>query len=286
MNKCRLCGTKTKQKRQKYCSRECFYVSKKGKLRPEHGAKVSKALKGRAFSAQRCKNISEAKKRRFTDTELEKIKHVIQMPNVISFDATNKHLCKYNISISQRIHVRLRKEYAKQKELKFLPTKIQFFTETEWAKLVNGLTTKKSATVAKQYNLNKKTIKRILDFHNLRWIRSSPCAFKGETKIEKQVREYLEEHEVSYVQEFKLDKKYFDFLINDNVLIEIQGDFWHCNPNIYNQPIHKIQKRNIKNDKDKLYLAHTNGYKVIYIWEKQLLEHGDTILDKIIEENT
>jgi hypothetical protein len=27
----------------------------------------------------------------------------------------------------------------------------------------------------------------------------------------------------------------YDFIINDNILLEVQGDYWHANPEIYNR---------------------------------------------------
>lgn len=61
----------------------------------------------------------------------------------------------------------------------------------------------------------------------------------------------------------------YDFLLSSKgILIEIDGDYWHCNPKKYpNGPINKIQKKNIQNDKEKDIVAKLKGYKLVRIWE-------------------
>lgn len=61
-------------------------------------------------------------------------------------------------------------------------------------------------------------------------------------------------------------------------LIQINGDYWHCNPKQYKaSSIVKypggIKKRAInvwKKDLKKKQTAMKNGYRVIYIWQKQI----------------
>jgi len=80
--------------------------------------------------------------------------------------------------------------------------------------------------------------------------------------------------------EFKIHtsfgNKYYDFKI-DNYLIELNGDFWHANPKIYQatdiMPFpegQKLVKDIWEKDKLKKELALQNGYKFITLWECDL----------------
>jgi len=67
-------------------------------------------------------------------------------------------------------------------------------------------------------------------------------------------------------------KKIFDFYIpSKNMIVEVDGDYWHANPLIYeNKELNKTQLRNQKNDKYKETLAKGNGYKFERVWEYDL----------------
>ena len=54
-------------------------------------------------------------------------------------------------------------------------------------------------------------------------------------------------------------------------LIEVDCDFYHCNPKLYNNgPVCKTQEINIKNDKLKNEWAQSNGYKLLRFWENDI----------------
>ncbi len=69
--------------------------------------------------------------------------------------------------------------------------------------------------------------------------------------------------------------KIFDFYIpSKNMIVEVDGDYWHANPIIYeSKDLNKTQLRNVKNDKFKEVLAKGNGYKIERVWENEL--HND-----------
>lgn len=55
--------------------------------------------------------------------------------------------------------------------------------------------------------------------------------FKGETSIEKLVKNKLKKVGISFRQEVKIGKYHADFMIgNSNILIECDGDYWHSLP--------------------------------------------------------
>lgn len=70
-----------------------------------------------------------------------------------------------------------------------------------------------------------------------------------------------------------------DFRIrNTQILIEVFGDYFHCNPNRFTDTslLTKVQLANLKRDEDKLEWYRENGYTVHIIWESDL-----TDLDKV-----
>ncbi len=62
--------------------------------------------------------------------------------------------------------------------------------------------------------------------------------------------------------------------------MEINGDFWHCNPIKYNESyIHPYIKKTASDiwlkDYNKKLNAEEYGYKVIYIWEDEIKKTKD-----------
>ena len=66
-------------------------------------------------------------------------------------------------------------------------------------------------------------------------------------------------------------KAFYDFYIPEyNTIIEVDGDFWHCNPVKFPEPQYESQKKNLIRDKEKNEWAINNGYKIIRIWENDI----------------
>lgn len=59
-----------------------------------------------------------------------------------------------------------------------------------------------------------------------------------------------------------------DFLLESNLVIEVQGDYYHCNPALFPQgPVNPSQVRWVAKDARKRQFYETNGYEVLEIWE-------------------
>jgi very-short-patch-repair endonuclease len=95
---------------------------------------------------------------------------------------------------------------------------------------------------------------------------------KKMTAPEKALDKMLKELKVNYEPQKIVGPKIYDFYIIDfNLLIEVDGDYWHANPAIYLEGDHnKTQKRNVKNDRFKDILASGRGFGLIRIWESDL----------------
>lgn len=72
--------------------------------------------------------------------------------------------------------------------------------------------------------------------------------FKGETTIEKKVRQTLEKSKLKFKQEFKIGIYRADFLILDkNIIIECDGDYWHKIPGAMDRDSRKDKYLHDKN---------------------------------------
>ena len=75
-----------------------------------------------------------------------------------------------------------------------------------------------------------------------------------------------------------------DLLINDNLIVEVFGDYWHANPSVYSsEEVLKIGKASDIWNKDRLKIDTYQqlGYKVLVIWEKDWIEDKQAQLEKI-----
>lgn len=97
------------------------------------------------------------------------------------------------------------------------------------------------------------------------------------TYNEQIIKDILEELKARYIFQKKIEynnNKFYiaDFLINDNIIIEAQGDYWHCNPNIYSKP-NNTQIKRIAHDITRKETLEKLGYVVVYIWEYDLFNN-------------
>lgn len=102
--------------------------------------------------------------------------------------------------------------------------------------------------------------------------------FKLPNKFESRMYLILDNEKIKYVSQYEVGGKYYDAYLPDyNVLLEFDGHYFH--KTTYKECVYPIQKRNLRNDNKKNWIAKTNGYKLIRIKEldyitsiKQLLE--------------
>jgi very-short-patch-repair endonuclease len=79
--------------------------------------------------------------------------------------------------------------------------------------------------------------------------------------------------------------KRYDFLLPEhNVLIEVDGDYWHGNPKLFRNP-NKVQVNNMKNDMFKNDLAIKMGYRILRFWENEIYLNNfeENLIERIYE---
>lgn len=77
---------------------------------------------------------------------------------------------------------------------------------------------------------------------------------------------------IEHCTQKEVGKRLYDFhLLNTNILIEVDGDFHHANPQKWpNGPIYESQKASKKNDMAKNKIANDEGYTLLRFWETDI----------------
>ena len=71
--------------------------------------------------------------------------------------------------------------------------------------------------------------------------------------------------------EYTIDFYMVDFCFPDKkIVVEVDGDYWHCNPVIYSEPKNKQQKRVVSKDKREKTFLINRGWTLLRFWEKDI----------------
>jgi len=98
----------------------------------------------------------------------------------------------------------------------------------------------------------------------------------NDTKPELEMEKLLKESNIKYKKQYwQRDSKrivFYDFILWDyNLLLEVDGDYWHANPKIYSS-MNEAQRKNVNNDKYKEKLAKDRGFLIFRAWESEIPE--------------
>jgi very-short-patch-repair endonuclease/uncharacterized Zn finger protein (UPF0148 family) len=101
------------------------------------------------------------------------------------------------------------------------------------------------------------------------------------------ITEFIEPLGLEYKKQYFLREinQYCDIYIpSKNLIIEYDGDFWHCNPERY--PIgalYEYQKRHIEKDKIKNEYCKNKGIILLRIWESDASKNKQLVKQKILD---
>lgn len=98
------------------------------------------------------------------------------------------------------------------------------------------------------------------------------------TKPQLIVNSFLDELNINYIAEKGFDYYCVDnYLSDNNLIIEVNGDYWHSNPFIFSQEkLNDIQKTRIRTDKAKhTYILNHYNIEILYLWEYDILNNPD-----------
>lgn len=108
------------------------------------------------------------------------------------------------------------------------------------------------------------------------------------TQLEIKFQNIIESFNLVENIDFKYQHKFgnaiFDFVIfKNNILIEVDGDFHHCNPIKYIKPKYPIQIRTIDNDIRKNKIAEDGSVKLFRFWESDINNDYDNVVLRVKE---
>jgi very-short-patch-repair endonuclease len=105
------------------------------------------------------------------------------------------------------------------------------------------------------------------------------------SKPERLMEDILKSNGIDYVYQHEVSGFFYDFYIpSKNILIEVDGDFWHCKPGTkYETPITEEQTKNAVNDKKKTAIAYSNSYTLLRFWESDIQDNRLQVVKTLIE---
>ena len=124
------------------------------------------------------------------------------------------------------------------------------------------------------------------------------CANRNPKTTERRMAKILDGDKLCYVRNFSLNFyengktkwRLFDFLIENILLVEMNGNYFHANPRMYSEDdIIKIAKREIKAkdiwnyDAHKMKLGKNSGYNILVLWEDEFVGMTDKEVINIIK---
>jgi G:T-mismatch repair DNA endonuclease (very short patch repair protein) len=102
---------------------------------------------------------------------------------------------------------------------------------------------------------------------------------KTNTKPEIKFKEILNELNIKYIQNFKFKYNHYDFYLNElNILVEIDGNYWH-GKNLEWGELNKTQQKSRKNDLKKNQTCLDTNQPLIRFWEDEI--NKENIINKI-----
>lgn len=89
--------------------------------------------------------------------------------------------------------------------------------------------------------------------------------------------DFIQPLNIECVRQYKIDTRLFDFFLpTHNLIIEVNGDYWHGNPKKFKRR-NSQQKEALKRDRIKKSLALASHHRIIYIWEDDIKNHPDKV---------
>lgn len=141
------------------------------------------------------------------------------------------------------------------------------------------------------FNIMKQPIKKeIKQEYNLKDIKHRANKSKKKdhpdynvSKLEDRFAEiFLDKLKVKYVRQFEAKDigRFYDFYLPDsNLIIEVDGDYFHSNPLIYEgKELTPTQKRNKSVDKMKDRWANLHSIPMLRIWETDINKHPEKVI--------
>lgn len=261
LNTCCVCGAPC---RLRHCSASCVGKSRLGqKYSLETRERIAAGNRGKKFTDERRKNISEARIKRLTEDELKKLQELWALRGL------NPKMITKCAGVSNRVYERAVTEHCKVEQVKYMPADL----EPDELKLLVELASQSvyEADIAKRLGRGRKQVHDCIKRMGYVPVTKNPNRWLMTTsKIEQTVADGLRALGLELTQQFCVKNFVFDIhVVNTNILVEVHGDYWHCNPKVYPQgPINACQRNMMKRDFCKRDVAKKLGYRRLIVWEQ------------------
>jgi hypothetical protein len=185
-------------------------------------------------------------------------------------------LQRYGVKTNlQRKDIREKAVFAQQSDI---------FKEKMRKKILLDNPIKNPLYLQKMRETNKKRLAKLSSEELRRLTLSARKNIKSPSKPELRVKSILKNDGIPFKHHFFLEGYSYDFKIK-NLLLEIQGDYWHLNPKRYQKNYQLFGKKAEdiwKKDTLKKELAEKEGYNISQIWESELNSmNNNQVLDFI-----
>lgn len=172
-------------------------------------------------------------------------------------------------------------------------SKILGFCETTIENRLKILSIKKDKPIAitnyekiiKDSGLSESEIQRIRNNHRVRIDKYILNKKNSSTSIELAMEGLLKSENIDFIPQYRISKFKADFFIPSlNLIIETDGDYWHCNPRIYKDgPENDYQKMAIEKDKRRDEFLISKGYTVLRFWEYDINNNFEEVRLSVLD---
>ncbi len=136
---------------------------------------------------------------------------------------------------------------------------------------------------------SESTKQKMSETHKQKWVNGEIGRRHYTSKLEEKFKnEILIPLKIKFDHFFKpkTQKFFYDFYLPDyNIIIEVDGDFFHSNPKFYpNGPQYITQIKNNINDQIKNQWVQDNGYKLLRFWEDDINNNPQQIIETLKQE--
>ena len=244
---------------RKYCSYECSGKAKKEQSREIRNCKICK----KEFE------VYKKDKKLYCSTECRLLNNKLNAAERVS----------KSVESSKRNHGGLYHMCLPEHRVKSNETKLKKYDNINYVNVDKNKKTKLERYGNSNYNnqekvsntvLQKYGVRNIFHLYRSNGIQISKPQRKYYKKIKQEYPDAIIEH---YLQDVHVSVDIY--IPSEKRIIEIYGDYWHCNPkifteNIYHKQLHMTAKEKWEFDSNRIRKIEAAGYNVTIVWESDI----------------
>lgn len=109
----------------------------------------------------------------------------------------------------------------------------------------------------------------------------------AQTRIENSVADVLTALGIVFERNVQIGRYNVDFLVGEGLVIECYGDYWHCNPRLYepsyyHKSLHTTAQEKWEKDQARSTSLIEKGHVVLCIWEHDIYNDKEAVKERLI----